>query len=208
MAPMLGSLIQLPVIMSCFMGIRKLCETVPAVRTSPSHSSPTETGGALWFPNLAVPDPIFALPVLAGLTTLFMTELGADGMNANGQVGMKYVMRGMSLFTVFVAAKMSSVVLLPLPHSQGLCLYWIANATFAGVQTLCINPAARSTLKRWVTFSRKPDAIPPPPAAPVSPKEMKRAKQASSASVTSNQPENKENVDSLLEDVKSSVFTK
>lgn len=33
MMPMLGSLIQLPIIMSCFMGIRKLCETVPSVRT-------------------------------------------------------------------------------------------------------------------------------------------------------------------------------
>ena len=32
MAPMVGSLIQLPVIMSCFMGIRKLCDTVPSVR--------------------------------------------------------------------------------------------------------------------------------------------------------------------------------
>ena len=30
-------------------------------------------------------------------------------MNANGQVGMKYMMRGMSIFTIFVAAKMSSV---------------------------------------------------------------------------------------------------
>ncbi|OAO17230.1 preprotein translocase, Oxa1 family [Blastocystis sp. ATCC 50177/Nand II] len=196
MAPMLGSLIQLPVIMSCFMGIRKLCETVPAV----------QTGGALWFPNLAVPDPVFALPVLAGLTTLFMTELGADGMNANGQVGMKYMMRGMSLFTVFVAAKMSS----------GLCLYWIANATFAGVQTLCINPAARSTLKRWLTFSRKEDAVPPPPVAPVKPvKPAKGAKHVPSSPVTpadnrdsTSNANNKENVDSLLNDVKSSVFKK
>ena len=109
MAPMLGSLIQLPVIMSCFMGIRKLCDTVPAVRTSFSFPLCSETGGALWFPNLAVPDPVYALPILAGLTTLFMTELAADGMNANGQVGMKYMMRGMSIFTIFVAAKMSSV---------------------------------------------------------------------------------------------------
>ena len=49
------------------------------------------------------------LPVVAGLSTLFMTELGADGMNANGQVGMKYMMRGMSVFTIVIAAKMQSV---------------------------------------------------------------------------------------------------
>lgn len=67
------------------------------------------TGGLSWFTNLAVSDPYFVLPVLAGLTTLFMTELGADGMNANGQVGMKYMMRGMSLFTVVIAAKLPAV---------------------------------------------------------------------------------------------------
>ena len=101
MGPMLGSLIQLTVIMSCFFGIRKLCETVPAVAE----------GGCLWFPNLAIPDPYFVLPVTAGVSTLFMTELGADGMNANGQIGTKYMMRAMSLFTIFVAAKMQSVAL-------------------------------------------------------------------------------------------------
>ena len=68
-------------------------------------------GGCLWFPNLAIPDPYFVLPVIAGVSTLFMTELGADGMNANGQIGTKYMMRAMSLFTIFVAAKMQSVAL-------------------------------------------------------------------------------------------------
>lgn len=68
-----------------------------------------EEGGLWWFTNLATPDPYYILPILAGATTLFMTELGADGMNANGQISTKYMMRGMSLFTVFIAAKMSSV---------------------------------------------------------------------------------------------------
>ena len=49
------------------------------------------------------------LPVVTGLSTLFMTELGADGMNGNGQVGMKFMMRGMSLFMVFIAAKLPAV---------------------------------------------------------------------------------------------------
>ena len=30
-SPLLGSLIQLPVVMSCFLGIRRLCETVPSM---------------------------------------------------------------------------------------------------------------------------------------------------------------------------------
>ena len=104
MGPMVGSLIQLPVVLSCFMGIRRLCEVVPAVAE----------GGTLWFTNLAIPDPLYVLPVVAGLSTLFMTELGADGMNANGQTGTKYMMRGMSLFTVFIAARMPAVCSLKL----------------------------------------------------------------------------------------------
>lgn len=69
----------------------------------------TATGGLSWFTNLAAADPYFVLPVVTGLSTLFMTELGADGMNGNGQVGMKYMMRGMSLFMVFIAAKLPAV---------------------------------------------------------------------------------------------------
>lgn len=82
-----------------------------------------------------------------------------------------------------------------------MCLYWIANATFAGVQTLCINPAARSTLKRWVTFSKK-EVIPPPP------KEAKRVAKSDSVGVGASASVSaaKENVDALLKDVKSSVF--
>lgn len=109
MAPMLGSLLQLPVIMSCFMGIRKLCDTVPSVRMVSFLTWCVEEGGLWWFTNLANPDPTFILPLVAGATTLFMTELGADGMNSNGQLSTKYMMRGMSLFTVFIASRMSSV---------------------------------------------------------------------------------------------------
>ena len=74
------------------MGVRKLCETVPAVSKRFA---------------LCLMQPM--LPVVTGLSTLFMTELGADGMNGNGQVGMKFMMRGMSLFMVFIAAKLPAV---------------------------------------------------------------------------------------------------
>ena len=91
-----------------------------------------------------------------------------------------------------------------------MCLYWIANATFAGVQTLCINPAARSTLKRWVTFSKKEEAIPPPPkeAKRVAKSESGGASASASVSVSAAKVTSgsKENVDALLRDVKSSVF--
>ena len=165
-SPMLGALVQIPVVISCFMGVRRLCETVPAVTT----------GGLSWFTNLAVSDPYFVLPVLAGLTTLFMTELGADGMNANGQVGMKYMMRGMSLFTVVIAAKLPA----------GLCLYWSINSILACLQTLAIDPNARATMKGWFSFSKQKAVVPPPPKAIPNKK--------------------REDVNKLVDEVKDSVF--
>lgn len=57
---------------------------------------------------------------------------------------------------------------------------------FAGVQTICVNKKARETLKRWITFSKKADVIPPPP------KELPK----------------KPNVNKLVDDVKTSVFNK
>lgn len=123
-----------------------------------------------------------------------MTELGADGMNANGQISTKYMMRGMSLLTVFIAAKMSSVIFESCIDNQGLCLYWIVNACFATIQTLCINPAARATLKRWVTFNKKVEnVIPPPPElTPTMKKKIESMNQV--------------DVDKLVNDVKDSVF--
>lgn len=69
-------------------------------------------------------------------------------------------------------------------------MYWIVNSVFAGIQTICVNKQARSTLKRWLTFSKKEDVIPPPPKE--LPKEMLK----------------KTNVDKLVEDVKTSVYNK
>lgn len=72
------------------------------------------------------------------------------------------------------------------------------NACFAGIQSICINPAARSTLKRWVTFSKKQnDSIPPPPEMTPT---MKRALD------DVKRVEEKVNYDQLVNDVKDSVF--
>ena len=73
-------------------------------------------------------------------------------------------------------------------------MYWIVNACFAGVQSLAINPGARKTLKRWVTFSKKEEAaIPPPPEMTPA---MKKAMEEM----------NKIEADKVVKDVKNSVF--
>ena len=57
-----------------------------ALRAFAAHKLPSFTeGGALWFTDLSVADPYYALPVLASATFLLTIELGAaDGME--GQV--------------------------------------------------------------------------------------------------------------------------
>ena len=55
----------------------------------------------LWFPDLSVADPTYALPLLTSGLFLIMIEVGADGMNASANKDqaktMKNVMRGMGV---------------------------------------------------------------------------------------------------------------
>ena len=68
------------------------------------------------------------------------------------------------------------------------------NACFATIQTLCINPAARATLKRWVTFSKKPENVIQTPT------ELTQNIKKKIESM------NQVDVDKLVNDVKDSVF--
>ena len=85
-------LAQLPVFMSMFFGLRRAAESFPVE---------TATGGMLWFPDLSVADPTYALPLLTSGLFLVMIEVGADGMNASANKDqaktMKNVMRGMGV---------------------------------------------------------------------------------------------------------------
>jgi YidC/Oxa1 family membrane protein insertase len=70
-----------------FLGLRKLSELpIPGL----------SEGGILWFTNLAVMDPTYALPLIASGTMLVVMELNAEGQQAAGPVssaGMKNVFR-------------------------------------------------------------------------------------------------------------------
>jgi hypothetical protein len=70
-------------------------------------------GGALWFPNLTVADPTYALPVLTSLTFLATVELGAaDGMqgqSADMLKNLKNFMRGLAVVMVPFSASLPAV---------------------------------------------------------------------------------------------------
>jgi YidC/Oxa1 family membrane protein insertase len=122
---LLGPLVQFPVFISFFVAIRRLSQSDPAFAT----------GGAAWFLDLAASDPIFVLPVMAGLTLGLMTELGGDtGTKMTGQ--MKNVIRGMAVLSVPMTAWFPSAI---------FC-YWIPNNLFS----VCLSSASRVPAMRQV----------------------------------------------------------
>ncbi len=70
-------------------------------------------GGALWFTDLTVADPTYALPVLTSLTFLATVELGAaDGMqgqSADMLKNLKNFMRGLAVVMVPFTASLPAV---------------------------------------------------------------------------------------------------
>lgn len=58
---------QIPIFLSVFTGLREMTGL-------PVESM--KTGGILWFPDLTIPDPIYALPLLTAATLFATIEVG------------------------------------------------------------------------------------------------------------------------------------
>ena len=144
-------LAQLPVFMSMFFGLRRAAESFPVE---------TATGGMLWFPDLSVADPTYALPLLTSGLFLVMIEVGADGMNASANKEqaktMKNVMRGMG------------VLMVPFTYHfpASVFCYWVSANAFSLGQTVLLNkvPGVREALGVPIVQTqskvRKPTAPP------------------------------------------------
>lgn len=61
-----------PAFMSFFFGIKAMTASYPSIAS----------GGVLWFPDLSVPDPYVALPIVASFTFLGIMELALRGRQA------------------------------------------------------------------------------------------------------------------------------
>ena len=102
-------LVQAPTFLSFFFALRHMCEHVPSFAE----------GGALWFTNMAVADPMYISPVLTSATFLLVTELGgpesaANANNPNANT-MRWALRGLSLAMVPMTASLP----------QGVFVYWV-----------------------------------------------------------------------------------
>jgi YidC/Oxa1 family membrane protein insertase len=112
-------LIQLPLFMGMFFGLKKMPELFP---------EELATGGMLWFPDLTVPDPLYILPIASAGTFLLLIEMGKDQMMAQNAA------QGQLMVNVF---RLLSIGMLPVCvsfESSMLC-YWTANNIMTVAQT-------------------------------------------------------------------------
>merc|ERR1719174_2019029 len=122
-------LTQMPIFVSIFLGLRRMEDYYPDICT----------GGAFWFPDLAMADPLHYLPVMASATFMTTILVGDASMGETNQgKNMKRFMLGMGLLTVPISWNFPAAV---------LC-YWVANNTFSIVQTGLLNrvPAIKPML--------------------------------------------------------------
>lgn len=89
------------------------------------------TGSFLWIPNLGQPDPIFILPILAGLSTFIPSYLlsKASPPSSEGGMNMMPMNIGMSIFMGIMALQFKSI----------LVIYWILGGLIQLVTTYFIN---------------------------------------------------------------------
>lgn len=106
-----GPLVQFPVFISFFVGLRRLSQADPSFAT----------GGIAWFVDLAVKDPTFVLPVACGVTLLAMTELGGDTGQTKISPQMRMGMRAVAVLSVPMTSWFPAAV---------FC-YWIPNNMYS-----------------------------------------------------------------------------
>lgn len=133
-ATMLGGLGQLPLWMSFFFTLRHMMREGAGLGL--------ETGGLLWFEDLTVRDPYYALPILTSASMYGMVTLGNPGEVANGpkddrQAMMRNAMKGVA------------VLMLPMTYwmESGIFLYWISTNAIGACQTVALRqPPVRDLL--------------------------------------------------------------
>jgi YidC/Oxa1 family membrane protein insertase len=127
-----GALCQLPLWITFFFTMRHM--------TREGAGLGFETGGALWFNDLTVPDPYYAMPLAMGASFFTMAQLGDAGQAPGAaldprQAQMKTMM------------KLSAFAMVPLTSSfpSGVFVYWISTNLTSIVQTILLRqPAVRS----------------------------------------------------------------
>ncbi|XP_007662256.1 mitochondrial inner membrane protein OXA1L [Ornithorhynchus anatinus] len=137
-------LAQAPIFISFFIALREM-----AYLPVPSMQS----GGLLWFPDLTVADPFYALPLLVTASMWAVLELGAEtGVNNANLRVMKTVIRVMPL------------VVLPftIHFPTAVFTYWLSSNLFSLAQVAFLRvPAVRTRLGIPARLVHDPAQLPP-----------------------------------------------
>ncbi len=114
LAGCLPLLLQMPIIIAMFQALRGF--------------EFAEAANFLWIPELASPDPLYLLPIMAGLATFLQTKMStAEGAGGN-QAIMVY---GMPVFIAYIS----------MSFPAGLALYWTVTNAFGVAQQYLVNTA-------------------------------------------------------------------
>ncbi|KAJ6556886.1 60Kd inner membrane protein-domain-containing protein [Mycena sp. CBHHK59/15] len=141
MLGMMAPLIQLPISLGMFFGIKKMCE-LPVAQL-------TQSGFAL-LPDLTMPGPHYVLPLLLAASGNAQLMLGSHDMDTS-RPALGHVMNAMRIVSFLVVPWMDR-----LPSGLLLCL--IVTSATAMLQTVAFRvPAIRSALSIPPRLPRKPD---------------------------------------------------
>ena len=119
-------LIQMPMFMGMFFGLKALPDKIPEILVSGGPDISPMLGGIGEFSNLTVSDPTYILPICTAVTFLGMIELGADGMNTEQSKMMRQVFRVLGVTSLAFTSWMPQVVF----------VYWTTNNFFSLGQTI------------------------------------------------------------------------
>jgi YidC/Oxa1 family membrane protein insertase len=112
-------LIQLPLFMGMFFGLKKMPVLFP---------EELATGGLFWFPDLTLPDPMYIRPLMSAGSFLLLIEMGKEQMMAQNAA------QGQLMVNVFRVLSLGMLPVCVSFEASMLC-YWTANNILTIAQT-------------------------------------------------------------------------
>ena len=134
-------LIQAPIFIGMFFGMKKMPTLFP---------DELSTGGILWFTDLTVPDPTYALPLICGLSFLTTIEAGKEQMvDANPQYG-PVIVNGFRAMAVAMVPVMTT-------FPAAMLCYWVPNNFITLIQSVTLRNA---WVKKQLGIWDRPKPVP------------------------------------------------
>ena len=134
LASLAAPLIQAPLFIGMFFGMKKMPELYP---------TEFATGGLLWFTDLTIPDPTYILPLICGFSFLATIETGKEMMVDSNPTS------GPMMVNAFRAMAFVAVPVMTTFPAAMLC-YWVPNNCITLVQSVVLrHPTVRKNLGIW-----------------------------------------------------------